>query len=215
MTQTASDGPEWSGLGSQRARPRLEGWRGGDTGGFPATGLCELRPEGQGEVRWVGISVWLRAGSLAPGTVPRRGWPQCGQSRDPVRTLVSGYAMWPRQPLVVLPASFPREQGVRAERPPSPAQRWDCRWAAVQENRFGGGSPVGGGWGPKQPTCLNWPGPPGQQGAPPGKQTWPGWGRPLLQPLLYPHQAGSPFNAAPPFQPPEHCPFHPPRPRGP
>lgn len=28
---------------------------------------------------------------------------------------------------------------MRAERPPSPAQRWDYRWAAVQENRFGGG----------------------------------------------------------------------------
>lgn len=152
---------------------------------------------------WVGISVWLRAGSSAPGTVPGRGWPQCSQSRDPVRTLVSGSEMRPRQPLVVLPASFP--QCMRAERPPSPAQRWDCRWAAVQENRFGGGSPVGGGWGPKQPTCLNWPGPPGQQVARaralPGEQTWPGWGAPSASapspppPSWEPLQYGSPIPA--------------------
>ena len=144
---------------------------------------------------WVGISVWLRAGSSAPGTVPGRGWPQCSQSRDLVRTLVSGSEMRPRQPLVILPASFP--QCMRAERPPSPAQRWDCRWAAVQENRFGGGSPVGGGWGPKQPTCLNWSGPPGQQVARaralPREQTWPGWGGALwLSPFSTPTKLGAP-----------------------
>ncbi|KAM9756191.1 uncharacterized protein ACBT57_009452 [Dama dama] len=41
--------------------------------------------------------------------------------------------MRPRQPLVVLPASFPREQGVRAERPPSPAQRPSARPSAARK----------------------------------------------------------------------------------
>lgn len=37
---------------------------------------------------------------------------------------------------------------MRTKRLPPLAQRQDYQWAASQENRFGNGSPAGGGWGP-------------------------------------------------------------------
>lgn len=73
VTETASDSPEWSALGSQSARPSLEGWQAGDKGGFPEEGPCERIPKELGEMHWVGISVWFMAGSPEPGTVPSTG----------------------------------------------------------------------------------------------------------------------------------------------
>ena len=204
VTQTASEGPGWSGLGSQSTRPSLQGRQGRDTGGFPEKGLCELRPEGRGEVHWVGISIWLRLALQHLAQCPAWGRPQHSESRDPVRTLVSGSTMRPGSPWLSS-RLLSREQGVRAERPPSPAQRWGHRWAAIQENRFGSRSPVGGGWGPKQPTCLNWPGPPGQQVARaralPGEQTWPGSGALCPSLLSTPTKPGAPSVRLPPSSP--------------
>lgn len=118
-------------------------------GGFPEEGSCELRPKGWGEIPWVGIFVWFMAGFPAPGTVPSIRLAPSSVSlvtyEDAHKQVWDAAPPFPRRA-----APFLWEQlcEMRPNRLPSLAQRKNHQWAAIQENRFGSGSRVGGGWGP-------------------------------------------------------------------